>query len=65
MHYHTRAQRRAAKGKKQKIVLSSMVILSALFFGICSWSFYVEDQQHLERCLQRESASYCYKIIYG
>ena len=65
MYYHLRTQRRAAKAKNQKIMLSSMVFLSVLFFGACSWSFYIEDQQHLERCLQRESSSYCYKIIYG
>ena len=65
MYYHLRTQRSTAKGKKQNIVLSSMVILSVLFFGICSWSFYVEDQQILERCLQRESSNYCYKTIYG
>jgi len=65
MYYQQRTHRRQAKAKKEKIVLSSMVIMSVLFFGLCSYSFHIEDKEHMRRCLERESSSYCFKTIYG
>lgn len=65
MYYHLRTQRRTAKAKKDKIILSSMVILSILFFGVCSYSFHIEDKEHMRKCLERETSAYCYKTIYG
>jgi len=65
MYYHQRTQRRQATHKKDDFILSSMVILSILFCSLCAYSFHVEDKEHMKRCLERETSSYCYKTIYG
>ena len=62
---HIRTRRTQTTGKKDNTVLASMVFVSFLFCSLCAYSFHVEDKEHLRKCLERESSSYCYKTIYG
>ena len=65
MNYQQRTRRTQTTDRKDNIVLSSMVILSFLFCSLCAYSFHVEDKEHMLKCLERETSSYCYKTIYG
>ena len=65
MYYQQRTHRTQAKAKNEKIMLSSMVILSILFCSVCAYSFHLEDKEHMRKCLERETSSYCFKTIYG
>ena len=62
-------QHRQPKKQPERIILdnlpTAMVLISITFFSLCAYSFYLEDKEHMKKCLERESSSYCYKTIYG
>ena len=62
-------QHKQPKKQPERIILdnlpTAMVLISITFFSLCAYSFHLEDKEHMEKCLERESSSYCFKTIYG